>query len=211
MENSIYVAQKINYNKIPGQNFVLPQATTDTKPTNPVGGQKYYDSATGVEYVYNAVKGRWDCSGMGGRTIRGSVGTESGALANLPTDPKAQDEYIVVTDGDYGPAGNTMHAVVGDSFICITEAEGSTPCVWLHVPSGNGTKTATVTLVEGTVSYSVTHDLGVAPKAITLWNADGEQVLTNVARTATNVTFTFDASFVTAHAGEDFTAELIVG
>ena len=169
--------QNIDMNKNQMVNMVLHNCTSLTRPTNPVGGQRIYETDTGFAYTYNAVKGAWE-NASGGISFKGTVGGDSG-LANLPTKPNLQDAYYVGADGDYGAVGSTQHALVGDFFFCSEEATSTASAKWSLVPSGNGRLEKNITIKDGTISYTIANSLGTTSIQVSMYDENGEPCFAN--------------------------------
>lgn len=210
MANEKQIKIGLDLNKIPVKNLVVENCTSTTRPASPKAGQVIFETNTKLMYQYDGEE--WKAIGEGGLTFRGTVGgTATGALANLPTTAKLQDAYYVGADGDYGAEGATQHAVVGDFFFCSVASTKTAGATWSLVPAGNGTLRSTVTLADGSTDYIVTNTLHTATASVSIFDADGAEIMAGVKVTETEITITFDASVATAEAGTEYTVVAIAG
>jgi len=131
---------------------------------------------------------------------RGTLGTNTGDLPDLPSNPTIGDTYFVATDGTYG--GVAAH--VGDMFFYNNSNE------WSYIPTGdvdtwrnvivNGTEVQSISnkdalkLVNGN-KISITYDN--TDKTITVASTDKVLPAQTLSAGSTTITFT-DSSITTS-------------
>ena len=210
MANEKQIKIGLDLNKIPVKNLVIENCTSATRPENPVAGQVVFETDTKIMQQYEGEQ--WKAIGEGGLIFRGTVGgTSAGALDNLPTTAKLQDAYYVGADGEYGEVGSTQNATIGDFFFCSVASTDSTAPTWSLVPSGNGTLRSTVTLADGTTDYTITNTLHSATVSVSIFDADGVEVMAGVKVTESEIVVTFDAAVATTEDGAEYTVVAIAG